>query len=189
MRAVAAALKLVVGTEVETALGQVLGEHVVDARILVPVGRSNPHIGDVANLGKHLLQERLARRLDVGHIQFVGPQAHKDVVGVVLLDEFGQSRRLAPAQGGTAVPDDLDQGMPVLVTVGGQARCQSLEHRVADEEDALGCGIHRGTPTCRVGILVGACPVLAADVFRGLLGKWGGLDFKSANTDAVGPER
>ena len=122
------------------------GQQVVDARVLVPVGRTNPHIGGVANLGKNFLQVGLAHVLDVWHIQLVGTQADKDVVRVILVDEFGQPRGLGPALGGTAVPDDLNQRVPVLVAIGCKTLCQTLQHRVTEEEDCLGSSVHGGTP-------------------------------------------
>ena len=141
---VTTAVKVIVGTKVETALFEVFGKHVVDTRVLDPVGGTNPQVGNVAYLGEHLLQEGFTRTLNVGDIQLVGTQAHKDVIRVILVDELSQTAGLSPALGGTAIPDDLDQFVTVLVAIGSQTRCQSLKYRVADEEDILGSGVHGG---------------------------------------------
>ena len=98
MRSVTATFKVVVSTQVETALINLLLQHVVDTCILVPVGRTDPDVGNLTNLGKNLLQIGTSRPLDIGDIQLVGTQTHKDVVGVDLVDQFGESCRLTPLE-------------------------------------------------------------------------------------------
>ena len=198
MSAVTATGKLVVGAIIETALVNLLLQQVVDAGILNPVGRANPQEGNIANLGEHLLQIGTTGGLDIGDIQLIRSQAHHDIIGVILVDELGQARCLAPTQGGTAVPDDLNQRVAILVTIGSQAFSKALQHRVADEEDILGRRVHGSPPPLGMTAVrhaavslqaIGHDAVFLVRIVTHHAAKRGSLKIHTTHAYAVRPER
>ena len=146
MRTVAATLEVVIGAQIEAALLNFLLNQVVDAGILRPVRGTDPNVRDVTYLSEHLFQIRSTSVFDIRDEQLVGTQANEDVVGLILGDKFFQAIRLSPNLRGAAIPNDLDQGVAVLIAILCQTRRQALEHRVTDEEDILGRSVQGGTP-------------------------------------------
>ena len=145
MGAIARPVVVLVGRigEVELSGAEGLGEHLVDARVGLPVGRADPDEGDVADLREHIIEVFLPPVADVAHEKLVAAEADKNIVRLILSDILLQLFGAPPHLGGGAVPDDIDERMAVFFGVGGQARPETLEHRVADEEDGLAGRVDR----------------------------------------------
>ena len=90
MCAVTAALKAVVGTQVKASLIHFFLYQLIDARVLGPVRRTNPHVRNVADITEHLFHMMASSILDIRDKQLVCSQAHHDVIGVMLFDEIGK---------------------------------------------------------------------------------------------------
>ena len=136
MHIVLGTIEFEVTTVEETAFTYPLANKVVDARVLLPVGRTNPKERTVADALDDGVDVLLALR-QIADKQLIAAQAKHDVVGLDAIEEVLQCVGSCPKLGRRTVPDDARQVVTILERIVTQALCQPFEHRVAEDHDAI----------------------------------------------------
>lgn len=78
-------------------------KHFVDAMVFVPIGRSNPSVGNSAEFFCQLVGGNFAG-FEVAGIKFVEAEDQKDVGGLVFGDDFLNGIGPAKIEGGGGIP-------------------------------------------------------------------------------------
>ena len=160
MDAVGSARDAQVVAVVETCGTHVLPDHRSYARVAADGAqrdRANPDEGAVAD-DAHDFLHSFSACADVVVAQVVGAEAHDDECGVYLLHEPWQFGGVCPVLGGGTIPDRGIEGVAVGAGIVVEASSHAVEHRVAEEENAVVGGVFclLGGGCCRCDGAVGA---------------------------------
>ena len=144
MSMVLTTFELQIATVEIAVLAHIADDDVVDAGVLLPVGWAYPYVGDVANLREDGL-DVLVALVEVVDEELVSAEADNDVGGLHLAHEMLQGVGLGPELRRRAVPHHGVELVAVGLGVVDEPTGESLEHGVAEEQNALMSGVGRET--------------------------------------------